>query len=567
MIRTRQYLVFFFLVSMLFFLIARLFYLQVISFDRFSGMAFEQHNRVLKIEPRRGGIFDSCGEPLAINLDVPSIYCDPGSVQDKEAASRILSERLRLDRRGLLEKLNSGRAFAWVKRKADVEKAREIKNLALPGIHFVDESKRKYPNDDMAAHVIGFAGIDNEGLEGLERLFDEKLRGKHGWRHLVRDARRRTVLFNDRKSIPPQNGHNLVLTLDSVIQCVVEEELEKMARKFNASAASAVVMDPSSGKVLALANYPDYDLNSFSRAPGDLIKNAAVSSIFEPGSVFKIVTAAAALNEGAAGLDDRYYCENGEYRAGGRLLHDYHRYGELSFREIIVKSSNIGTVKVAQKLGKETLYDYIRRFGFGEKTGVDLLGEVRGICRPPGAWSASDITTIPIGQGIAVTPIQLACAVSVIANGGYLMKPYVVDRITTWEGGTYKKFKPVVKRRVLSDQTCEKMKGVLHEAVTGGTGRRAASGIYEVCGKTGTAQMVDPEGGYYPDKYNATFIGFAPMERPAISIVVTARDPHPVHFGGSVAAPAFKNIAERVLEYLESNEARVNADGRRSNAD
>ncbi|MFH1552608.1 MAG: penicillin-binding transpeptidase domain-containing protein [Candidatus Omnitrophota bacterium] len=518
-------------------------------------MASEQHNRVFKTEPRRGTIFDRYMEPLAINLDAPSVYCDPRNMKDKERTSQVLSEILHLDRGKLLERFNRDKAFVWVDRKIDPETAEKIKKLNLSGIHFFDESKRNYSSDNMAAHVIGFVGIDNDGLEGLELLLDEKLKGKPGWKHLVRDAKKRAVLFNEEESVPPQNGYNLILSIDSVIQYIAEEELAKMAQKFHASAASVVVMDPFSGEVLALANYPDYDLNTFSEVPKEALKNEAVSSVFEPGSVFKIVTASAALNEKQVDLDDRFYCEKGEYKAGGRILHDFHPYGELSFREVIIKSSNIGTVKVAQKLGQGTVYDYIQRFGFGEKTGIDLPGEVSGISRPPAVWSRSDITTIPIGQGIAVTPIQMACAISVIANGGYLMKPYVVDRIVTWEGTLYEKFGPEIKNRVLEEETCEKMKGILRRVVTEGTGKRANSKLYDTCGKTGTAQMVNPEGGYYPDKYNATFIGFAPAGRPAISIVVTARDPHPVHFGGSVAGPTFKNIAERVLQYMGSDVA------------
>lgn len=552
MFRTRQYLVFFFFVLLLCLLLTRLFYLQVIRSDSFSKMAAEQHNKVFKIEPRRGTIFDRYMEPLAINLDTPSAYGNPREVEDKERTASALSDILGLDRELLVEKLERDKAFVWVKRKVDAGEAEKIERSSLPGVYFLSESKRNYSSDSMASHVIGFAGMDNEGLEGLELLYNDKLKGKPGWRHLIRDAKMRTVLFNERESIPAENGHNLILTVDSVIQYIAEGELSAMARKYHASSASVVVMDPYSGRILALANYPGYDLNAFSETPRARMKNAAVSSIYEPGSVFKIVTASAALNEGVVHLDDVIYCENGEFRTGGRVLHDFHPYGKLSFLEVIAKSSNIGTVKVAQKLGEEKLYEYIQKFGFGETTGIDLPGEVEGISRPFEIWSRSDITTIPMGQGIAVTPIQLACAISVITNGGYLVKPYIVDRITTWEGETYKTFAPGPKRRVLSEETCEKMRTVLRRVVTDGTGRRARSRMYETCGKTGTAQMVNPRGGYYEDKYHATFIGFAPLDDPVVAIAVMAHDPHPVHFGGSVAGPAFRKIAERTLQYLGS---------------
>ena len=555
MFRARQYLIFLFLVAFLASLLLRLFYLQVVSFERFSEMAFEQHNRVIEIEPRRGAIFDRYLEPLAINLDTPSIYCDPRSIKDKEHTAEIVSGVLGVDKESLVRKLHKDKAFVWVKRKVDKEDAARLKQMNLEGVHSITESKRKYPNDNMASHVMGFVSVDNDGLEGLEVLFDEKLKGKSGWRHLIRDARMRTVLFNEKDSIPAENGHNLILTIDGVVQYIAEEELKKMVRKYNASNGTVIIMEPSTGRILAMANYPDYNLNYFSETPKELMKNAAASNVYEPGSVFKVVTAGAALEEDVIPLDEKVYCENGEYRVGGRVLHDYHAYGKLTFSKVISKSSNIGTVKVAQRLGEDTLYDYVTRFGFGRKTGIDLPGEVAGISRPPSIWSRSDITTIPIGQGIAVTPLQLACAISVIANGGELMKPYIVEKITTWDGTVEESFRPVVKGRVLSEETCEELKVPLSEVIKSGTGRRARSKKYTACGKTGTAQMVNPNGGYYPDKYYATFIGFAPAENPMISVVVIAKDPHPAHFGGTVAGPTFKNITERTLQYLGAERA------------
>jgi len=553
MFKTRQYFIFFILILILFFLFARLAYLQVINRKKFSELASDQHNSIIKVEPRRGTIYDRFMEPLAINLDVPSIYADPRSIHDKKYVSDKLSGILNMNSSVLLERLQKDKAFVWVKRKVSAQEAEKVRVLKLEGVNFVTESKRHYPNDSMACHVIGFAGIDNEGLEGLELSLNDELKGQHGWRSLVRDAKRRTVLFNERECVPPQDGYNVILTIDSVIQYIVEEEIKAMAEKYNASSASCVVMEPSTGRILALCNYPGFDLNSFGQVPKEGVKNDPVSSVFEPGSVFKVVTAGASLNEIAVDPEEEFDCENGTYNVGGRILHDYHPYGILSFKEVISKSSNIGTVKAAYKLGDKKLYEYIRKFGFGEKTGIDLPGEVEGIVRPPSTWSRSDMTTIPIGQGIAVTTIQLACTASTIANGGLLMKPYIIDKITTWENETFRKNGSELKRRVLDEVTCNRMKNIMHEVVLNGTGRRAASKIYEFCGKTGTAQAVDPNGGYYPNKYNATFIGFAPKERPLVSIVVTAYDPHPVHFGGSVAGPAFKRIAERTLQYLKTN--------------
>lgn len=550
MFRTRQYVVLGFTIAILLSLLIKLSILQIFQFDKYSNMASEQHKRVFRVEPRRGTIFDRYREPLAINLDAASVWCDPRGIEDKEGTASALADILGVDRDLVRGKLSRDKAFVWIKRKIRPEDEKRIQGLDLRGVYLISESKRIYPNDSMASHVIGFVGVDNDGLEGMERHFDASLKGRPGLRHLVRDARRMTVLFNENDSVPSQNGQNLILTIDTVIQYITEEELRVMAEKHNAASATAIVMDPYTGEVLAMANYPDYDLNASYAAQRGLLKNSAVGDIYEPGSVFKIITASAAINEGVVDPDEKIYCENGEYHAGGRILHDYHSYGDLTFRDIIVKSSNIGTVKVAERLGGETLYKYIGKFGFGRKTGIDLLGEVEGMSRPPNIWSRSDITTIPIGQGIAVTPIQLACAVSVIANGGYLVKPRVVSEVTTWEGNTHKVFGPERRETVLKKTTCDLMKEILRSVVTDGTGRRAGSKLYDVCGKTGTAQMVNPAGGYYKDKYDATFVGFAPAKDPVVCIVVVAHDPHPVHFGGSVAGPAFSKIAERTLQYL-----------------
>ncbi|MFH1309234.1 MAG: penicillin-binding transpeptidase domain-containing protein [Candidatus Omnitrophota bacterium] len=555
MYKARQYFVFFSIMTFILFLFCRLYYLQVFNFDKFSRLASEQHNTVVEIMPLRGIICDRNMEPLAVNLDIPSVYSNSRNIEDKdkEYTARVLSDVLDIDNDVLLDKLKRDKSFVWLKRKIDNNTAQEIKNLKLKGIHFSNESKRYYSNDNRACHVIGFVGMDNEGLEGIELEFADKLKGEPGYRHLIRDAKKKTVFFNEKDSLPPQNGYNIVLTIDSVVQYIAGEELKLAVGQFNAAGGSVVVMEPFSGRILALANYPDYNLNDLKTASQDIVKNKAIASVYEPGSVFKIVTASAVLNEALVNLDDEFFCENGCYKTRGRVLHDVHGYKTLTFREVIGKSSNIGTVKAASKLGSAKLYSYIERFGFGEKTGVTLPGEVIGISRPFSQWSRSDMTTIPIGQGIAVTPIQLVNAVSVIANGGYLMKPYIVEKMTTWDNGLYRAYKPVALRHVISRETSQKMKDVLRYVVTSATGRRAESDLYEMCGKTGTAQMVNSEGGYYKNKHDATFVGFAPMDKPLISVVVTIYDPHPIYSGGKVAAPVFKNIAERVLQYINSN--------------
>jgi len=542
-------------------LFARLFYLQIIIKDRFIALADGQHSSAHRIEPRRGGIFDGHMDPLAINLDAPSIYCNSREIADPEGTAGILAGILEIDKDTLFEKLSRDKAFVWIERKVAEEEAAAVVGTGVKGLYIVQESRRNYPSGKLASHVIGFAGTDNTGLEGLELMFDGQLKGVPGERRSLRDARQRTVFYIEKESVPPKNGSDIILTIDSVIQFIAEEELSVMAEKYRPESASVIVMEPDTGRILALAGYPDYDLNDHGRAPKEHIKNTAVADMYEPGSVFKIVTASAVINENAVGLDEEIYCENGVYSVGGRILHDVHKYGKLPFLEVIAKSSNIGTVKAAQKLGKKPLYDYIKRFGFGELTGIGLPGEASGICRPPSKWSKSDMTTIPIGQGIAVTPIQLVSAVSVIANGGYLMTPRIVDKIVNWEGDISNEFRTDVKRRVLNSETCDKMKDIMEAVINDGTGKRARSKKYRLCGKTGTAQMVDPAGGYYADRYNSTFIGFGPKEKPLVSIIVTAKYPKKAHYGGTVAGPVFKNIAERALQYLASNPGTAETEG------
>jgi cell division protein FtsI (penicillin-binding protein 3) len=555
MLRTRRYMVILAFSACFLLLFFRLFYIQVLEREKYSDLANRQHNKVSTIEARRGTIFDRYRDPLAINMEVRSVFCNPRIIRDKDYLANVLSEELGLDTDFVRSRLNRNKAFMWIKRKIGLQQYEKLSSMDLQGVYFRPESERRYPNETMAAHLLGFVGMDNEGLEGLELLYDRELKGRSGRRHETRDARMRTVLRKGTISTLPKNGNNLVLTIDSVIQYIAEQELERMVEGFKPSGGTVIVMEPSSGRILAMANRPVFDPNDISSVSPEAIKNSAISDIFEPGSVFKIVAASAAIEENILALQDKVHCENGKFKVGGRILNDYRPYGELTFEDVIAKSSNIGIVKVAQKLGDKKLFEYIQNFGFGEKTGVDLPGEVHGISRPPGVWSRSDITTIPMGQGIAVTSLQLASAVSVIANGGHLMRPYVVEAMTTWEGGEILSRHPEQIRRVLRAETCEKMKQAMEKVMTDGTGRASASKRYETCGKTGTAQMAAPGGGYYPDKYYATFVGFAPKENPLISVVVVARDPRTQHFGGTVAGPAFKRIVERVLEYLGAEEA------------
>ncbi|MFH1380827.1 MAG: penicillin-binding transpeptidase domain-containing protein, partial [Candidatus Omnitrophota bacterium] len=367
----------------------------------------------------------------------------------------------------------------------------------------------------------------------------------------LRDAKRREVVSFKESAMPARDGNSLVLTIDEVIQHITETEVDRIVELYKPTAVSIVLVVPKTGEILALANYPVFDPNNPEDVTKDFVRNRTITDSFEPGSVFKIVTASAALEENAVDFDTEVFCENGSYKVGKRILHDYRPYGKLKFREVIEKSSNIGTAKVAEILGKEKLAAYIEKFGFNNVTGIDLPGEVSGIMRDPSGWSYVDMTTVPMGQGIAVTNLQLVMAISAIANGGLLMRPYIVQKFINEEGDLIRTTKPEIIRRILSKKTSGEVRELLEGAVERGTGKQAKLSNFTSGGKTGTAQKVRPLGGYYKKKYIASFIGFAPINNPEIAIAVMVDDPKGKYFGGQVAAPAFKNIAEKVLSYME----------------
>ena len=372
----------------------------------------------------------------------------------------------------------------------------------------------------------------------------------------MRDARQKKLDIWE-KMVLPKDGLELVLNIDEVIQYIAERELDKAYRKYNAKGASIVVMDPHTGRILAMASRPTYDLDNHAKANKDVMRNRAICDLFEPGSVFKIVTASAALEEKKVSEEDTFFCGNGVYQVGGRILHDHVPHGTLTFRQVIEESSNIGTVKVAQILGADTVYRYIKAFGFGKKLGIDISGEISGMIKEPRYWSKTSISAVPIGQEVGVTALQLASAISVIANGGQLMKPYIVDSIRDKQGEVIKQNNPVLIRKVISVDTAARIRKILTGVVEEGTGRLAKVAGYSAAGKTGTAQKLEPNGAYSHNKFVASFIGFAPAEDPLLAIVVTVDEPHPVYFGGVVAAPVFQAVAGDVIRYIKSNELPV----------
>ena len=514
----------------------------------------------MELEPRRGAIYDCNLKAQAFNLSMDSLYATPNTIKgrDKENIIEKLLPILGTDRVYLKDRLYRKKSFIWLARKLTPNKSEAIKALKLKGLGFMKETKRIYPNSYLASHVIGFSGMDNMGLEGIERDFDKYLKGTAGWAIFLRDARQKKLNIWE-KMVLPVDGLDLVLTIDEVIQYIAERELDKAFKSFNAKGASIIVMDPHTGRILAMASRPSYDLNDHSSVNKDSMRNRSICDLFEPGSVFKIVTASAALEEKKVTEEDKFFCENGAYRVGGRILHDHTSHGVLTFRQVIEESSNIGTVKVAQLLGADTVYRYLKAFGFGSKLGIDLSGEISGMIKPPRAWSKTSISAIPIGQEVGVTALQLVSAISVIANGGQLMKPYIIDSVRDKGGRVIKQNKPVLIRKVISVDTAMRIKKILTGAVEEGTGKLAKVSGFSAAGKTGTAQKLDPNGAYSHTKFVASFIGFSPAEDPILAIVVTVDEPHPYYFGGVVAAPVFQKVAGDAIRYIKGNEIPLGA--------
>lgn len=489
-------------------------------------------------------------------MSMDSLYAVPNSIQDKETVINKLLPILGVDRAYLKDRLYRKKAFIWIARKLNPDKSAAIKKLNIKGLGFMKETKRIYPNSYLASHIIGFSGMDNIGLEGVERDFNRYLAGTPGWAIFLRDARLKKLDIWE-KMVLPVDGEDLVLTIDEVIQYIAERELDKAFKKSRAKSASIIVMDPHTGRILAMASRPTYDLNSHSGTSKDAMRNRSICDLFEPGSVFKIVTASAALEEKRVTEGDTFFCENGAYRVGGRILHDHMPHGLLTFRQVIEESSNIGTVKIAMMLGADTVYRYLKGFGFGTKLGFDLSGEISGMIKPVSRWSKTSITAVPIGQEVGVTALQLASAISVIANGGQLMKPYIIDSIRDNQGEIIKQNKPTLIRKVISIDTAMRIKKILTGVVEEGTGKMAKVSGFSAAGKTGTAQKLEPNGAYSHSKFVASFIGFAPAEDPLLSIVVTIDEPHGSYFGGVIAAPVFQQVAGDAIRYIKGNEMPV----------
>ncbi|MBI3252324.1 MAG: penicillin-binding protein [Candidatus Omnitrophica bacterium] len=549
--KTRLFFIFFLFLLFLFCLLLRLGFLQIWKSSKYQSLARNQSRAIIEMQPARGRIVDSKGRDLALDIRLDSLYAVSREIKNKDAVSAALSRILGIGRGEIFNRLDRDKLFVWVARKISPAKAEAVKRLKIEELEFVKESQRVYPKGDTACHLVGFTDIDNEGLEGIELHYNSFLKGVPGWRLAQKDAKRRELVSREVEMVSPVDGYNIHLAIDEVIQSLAEKELAEVCKKFNARGGSAIVLDPGTGDILAMANFPLYDLNHSKKASAEEKRNRAVTDIFEPGSVFKTFTLSSIVENKAFSLNEKFDCENGSWAVAGKVLHDHTRHGVMPFREIIEKSSNIGTVKGALRLGGEKLYQTIRLFGFGERTGIGLAGEVGGIVPNPKNWSRSSIINIPIGQGVAVTSLQLAAAFGAIANNGILMKPRILTRIDDADGKVVQDFQPETVRRVISKETALQVRTVLESVVSRGTGKKAAVPGFKAAGKTGTAQKILPNGTYSHDQFVASFAGFVPYDEPRVVIAVSVDEPHPVYYGGDVAAPAFSRIASGVLSYWQ----------------
>ena len=542
------------LLIILFVFSIKLILIQIFRSPQLADLAQKQHHYFVEIEPVRGTIFDRNLRPMAFNVPVYSLYANPKVMTEYEKgrAKNVLSDVLSLSPAYLEERFNRDKYFIWLKRKLSLEATEQIRRLDLKGLGLRRESERFYPNGSLAAHIIGFTDTDNKGLEGLELSYDHFLKGKAGRMQVLRDARQ-TALQVEQNFLPPRDGFNLVLTIDETIQYVAERALEKAYQKHNAKAGSIIVMDVRTGEIVALANLPTYHLDEAFKSDTENRTNRAVSHVYEPGSVFKVITAAAALEEEIFVEDDKIFCENGQYRIANHTLTDHRPHGILTFKEVLGVSSNIGVAKIAQKIGPQTIYEYGKRFRFGMPTGIDLRGEVSGWLKGPSEWSKTTIGAIPIGYEVTVTPLQLVCAISAIANGGVYMRPFLVKYVKDNKNQIIRSFEPQVVDRVISMDTSNRLNKILQEAVEKGTGKSAQIKGVLVAGKTGTARKVI-DGKYSQGKYYASFMGFAPADHPRLAIVVVIDQPHPSYFGGTVSAPVFQEVMANALKYLKVTE-------------
>ena len=529
----------------------RLVYLQIFRYGDFQQRAERQQQRSINVSAKRGIIYDRQGRELAMSIQVDSAFAVPTEIPDLPNAISLITRITGGDARMVLADCRARKTFCWVARKANAETIDRIRSLNLQGIHFQKESKRFYPKRELAAQVLGYVGTDDDGLSGIEREYNDQLQGKPGKMLISVDARKK---WFGRIEKEPEAGNNVVLTIDEKIQYIAERELEQAIKDTHAIAGTVIVQNPHTGEILALANRPTFNPNVKREIRNEALKNRAVSDIYEPGSTFKLVTISGALQEKLTRPDELFDCQMGSIVINGMRIHDAKPHGVLTVADVLAESSDVGSVKIALRLGEDRFYNYIRAFGFGQQTGIELPGETRGMTKPVNRWSKVSIGAISIGQEIGVSAVQLAALVSTFANDGVRVAPRIVATTTAPQGTPQLvTFHPQNEQRVISPLVAAQMRQMMQRVVLHGTGRRAILEGYSSAGKTGTGQKVDPATGVYSrTKYNASFAGFAPINNPSVTIAVILDSPVGPHQGGQVSAPVFQRVTQQVLEYLHT---------------
>src|SRR5690349_14431851 len=533
---------------------ARLVYLQIFRYGTFEQRAQHQQNRTQEVSARRGVIYDRQGRELAMSINVDSVFAIPADMPNPASTISLIARITKQDPRELLARCESSKSFCWLARKPDPDISARIRSLNLRGVYFQSESKRYYPKNELAAQVLGYVGMDDSGLSGIERGYENQLHGRAGEMLISVDARKKWFGSVEKQ---PEPGQNIVLTIDEKIQYIAERELETAMEQTKAIAGTVVVENPRTGEILALANRPTFNPNLSKEITPEKLKNHAVSDVYEPGSTFKLVTISAALEEKVTRPDEVFDCQMGSIVFNGMRIHDSRPHGLLTVSDVLAESSDVGSIKIGMRLGDDRFYKYIRGFGFGQQTGIELPGETRGLTKPVSRWSRVSIAAISMGQEIGITPLQLVGLVSTMANDGVYVAPRIVAASTQPQSAPQTvAFHPVNEHPVISSLTAAQMRQMMQAVVLHGTGTKAKLIGYTSAGKTGTAQKVDPAThAYSHTKYVATFAGFAPINDPAITVVVVLDSAVGLHQGGQVSAPVFSRIAQQVLEYLHTAHA------------
>ena len=530
---------------------ARLVYLQTAQHDWLHEYARQQHEDEIDISPVRGLLLDRNGSELARSIETDSCFAVPYELKDIEETSKRLAPLVGLEAKELAarfaEAKQSNKKFMWLARRLDEERAGEISNLKLDGVHMRKEPKRFYPNGSLAAHVLGFVGLDEVGLAGIEQSHDQRIRGEAGKIFIETDAHQRPY-----ESIvaQPTTGQSVVLTIDQMVQYRAEQSLQAAVERTNARSGTAIVLDPHTGEILALANAPTFDPNNAGASTPQSRLNEALQNIYEPGSTFKIVAYSAAIEEGLVKPDDHIDCQMGSIMVAGRLVHDGHAFGTLTIADALAKSSNVAAIKLGLRVGDKRMYDFMKLYGFGSRTGVELPGETAGLLRPVARWQPSSMGSLAMGQEVGVTPLQMAAAFGALANAGVRISPHIVREIRGDDGSIVYRASPE-QRRVVSAETAQALRRMLEGVTLNGTAKKAQLEGYTAAGKTGTAQKIDPKTKTYSStKFIGSFVGFAPVENPAVVIIVVIDEPAGAYHGGDVAAPVFRDIAEQILPGL-----------------